>query len=131
MFSHVTLGTGDIARAIAFYDRALAPLGLARQESDTGGGYAGYAAAPDTTPQFWVLRPRDGAPASVGNGVTIAFEAPDRAAVDAAHAAMLAAGGTDEGGPGLRPHYHADYYGAYARDPDGNKLCVVCHRPPG
>ncbi len=130
MFSHVTVGTSDIARAIAFYDRVLAPLGLARQESDLEKAYAGYAAAPEATPQFWVLRPIDGKPASVGNGVTVAFEATTRATVDAVHAAILAAGGTDEGRPGLRPHYHADYYGAYARDPDGNKLCCVCHRPP-
>jgi catechol 2,3-dioxygenase-like lactoylglutathione lyase family enzyme len=130
MYSHVTVGTNDIARAIAFYDRVLAPLGLARQESDLGEGHAGYAAAPEATPQFWVLRPINREPAGAGNGVTIAFEAPDRATVDAVHAAILAAGGTDEGGPGLRPHYHADYYGAYGRDPDGNKLCCVCHRPP-
>lgn len=130
MFSHVTLGTDDIARAVAFYDAVLAPLGLRRQESDLEKGYAGYAAAPETTPQFWVLRPIDGRAASPGNGTTVAFEARDRATVDAVHAAILAAGGRDEGGPGLRPHYHADYYGAYARDPDGHKLCVVCHRPP-
>ena len=65
----------------------------------------------------------------MGNGVTVAFEAPDRASVDRFHAAGLAQGGTDEGAPGLRPHYHPDYYGAYLRDPDGNKLCCVCHRP--
>ena len=131
MFSHVTLGTGDIDRAIAFYDAALAPLGLTRRVSDRARGYAGYAAAATGPAGFWVVRPLDGRPASIGNGVTVAFAAPDRATVDAVHAAALAAGGTDEGGPGLRPHYHADYYGAYMRDPDGNKLCCVCHRPPG
>jgi catechol 2,3-dioxygenase-like lactoylglutathione lyase family enzyme len=130
MFSHVTLGTNDLPRAIAFYDRILALLGIARQESDLEKGHAGYAAAPETTPQIWLMRPIDGRLARVGNGVTVAFEAPDRATVDAVHAAILAAGGRDEGGPGLRPHYHADYYGAYARDLDGNKLCCVCHRPP-
>jgi catechol 2,3-dioxygenase-like lactoylglutathione lyase family enzyme len=130
MFSHVTVGTSDIARAIAFYDRVLAPLGLARQESDLEKAYAGYGPTGATRLQFWVVRPLDGKPASVGNGVTVAFEATTRATVDAVHAAILAAGGTDEGRPGLRPHYHADYYGAYARDPDGNKLCCVCHRPP-
>ena len=62
-----------------------------------------------------------------GNGVTVAFDAPSRAAVDAFHAAALAAGGSDEGPPGIREHYHPNYYGAYVRDPDGNKLCVVCH----
>lgn len=129
MYSHVTLGTNDAPRAIAFYDNLLAVLGLARQESDLDRGYAGYAAAPEVTPQFWVTTPLDRKPATVGNGVTIAFEAPDRATVDRFHAAALAHGGTDEGVPGLRPHYHPDYYGAYVRDPDGNKLCCACHCP--
>ena len=128
MFSHVTLGARDLDRAVAFYDRILAPLGLARQVNDTDQGHVGYA-APGGPPQFWVLRPFDGQPASAGNGTTIAFEAPDRATVDAVHAAILGAGGRDEGGPGPRPHYHADYYGAYARDLDGHKLCIACHRP--
>jgi hypothetical protein len=74
-----------------------------------------------------MCRPRDGNPASVGNGVNIGLLAPSRAAVRAAHAAGLANGGTDEGAPGLRAHYHANWYGAYLRDPTGNKLCVVCH----
>ena len=65
--------------------------------------------------------------ASAGNGVTVAFTVPSRAAVDAFHAAALANGGTDEGPPGLRTHYHPDYYGAYVRDPEGNKICAVCH----
>ena len=129
MYSHVTLGTNDIARAVAFYDAVLGGLGLRRQESDLDKGYAGYAAAPETTPQFWVLRPIDGRDATIGNGVTIAFEAPDRATVDRFHATALAQGAKEEGAPGLRPHYHPDYYGAYLRDPDGNKLCCVCHRP--
>ncbi len=129
MFSHVTLGTNDIARAIGFYDALLAGLGLKRIEYSGEHGFAGYAAAPDTTPQFWILRPINREDATVGNGVTIAFEAPDRATVDRFHATALAHGGTDEGAPGLRPHYHPDYYGAYLRDPDGNKLCCVCHRP--
>ena len=131
MFSHVTVGTNDIARAVAFYDRVLGLLGISRAEFDEAHGHAGYFTAPDTTPNFWVLRPIDRQPASIGNGVTVAFEAPDRATVDRVHAEILAAGGTDEGAPGVRPHYHADYYGAYARDPDGNKICCVGHRLPG
>jgi predicted lactoylglutathione lyase len=77
-----------------------------------------------------VLRPLDGRPASIRNGIIIAFEAADRATVDAVHAAAPATSGTEEGGPGLQPHYHADHYGAYMRDLDGNKPCCVCHRPP-
>lgn len=129
MYSHVTLGTNDIRRAVAFYDAVLAGLGLARHETDLERGYAGWFVMPDGTPNFWVMRPIDGNPASVGNGVTIGFEAPDRASVDRFHATALAHGATDEGAPGLRAHYHPDYYGAYLRDPDGNKLCCVCHRP--
>ncbi len=127
MFSHATLGTNDFPRAMAFYDALLAPLGLARFH--TGEAEAGYAANPEASPQFWLMRPFDGGPARPGNGTMLAFEAPDRATVRAVHAAGLATGGAEEGGPGLRPDYHADYYGAYLRDPDGNKLCCVCHRP--
>ena len=129
MFSHVTLGTNDLPRAVAFYDALLPGLGLVRIEYSEEYGFAGYARAPETTPQFFITRPFDRKDASVGNGVTIAFEAPDRAAVDRFHATAMAQGGSDEGAPGLRPHYHPDYYGAYLRDPDGNKLCCVCHRP--
>jgi predicted lactoylglutathione lyase len=77
---------------------------------------------------FWVVLPNDEKEATPGNGVTVAFDAPTHAAVDAFHAAAIAAGGSDEGPPGPREHYHADYYGAYVRDLDGNKLCVVCHK---
>lgn len=129
MYSHVTVGTNDIRRAVAFYDPLLEGLGLARQESDLDKGHAGYAEAPEVTPQFWVTMPLDRKPATIGNGVTIAFEAADRPSVDRFHATALAHGGTDEGAPGLRAHYHPDYYGAYLRDPDGNKICCVCHRP--
>lgn len=129
MFSHVTVGASDIERAANFYDAVLAPLGLTRQR--TRRAALGYAPAGFTGIElpFWVVKPFDRAPPTVGNGVTVAFETNDRAAVDAFHAAALANGGSDEGAPGLRPHYHADYYGAYARDPDGNKLCAVCHAP--
>ena len=78
--------------------------------------------------KLFIVSPFDGGRAAPGNGPHAAFLAPDRAAVDAFHAAALAHGGTDEGTPGLRPHYHANYYGAYVRDPDGNKLQAVSHR---
>jgi catechol 2,3-dioxygenase-like lactoylglutathione lyase family enzyme len=129
MLSHVTIGTNDLPRAIGFYDRVLAPLGIARHETSLEHGMAGYARAAEGTPQFWLMRPIDGQAATVGNGVTVAFEAADHATVDAFHAAALAEGGRDEGSPGPRPHYHADYYGAYVRDPDGNKICCACHLP--
>jgi catechol 2,3-dioxygenase-like lactoylglutathione lyase family enzyme len=73
-------------------------------------------------PEFWVQVPIDGRPAGVGNGSHVCLLAPDRAAVDAFHAAARAAGGTDEGAPGPRPHYGAAYYGAFVRDPDGRKI---------
>lgn len=130
MLSHVTVGTNDLARAIGFYDRVLAPLGLCRMDTDLAQGWAGYALPGEAARPFWVLLPFDGQPATVGNGVTVAFEAEDRATVNAVHAAAMAAGGQDEGGPGLRPHYHAGFYSAYMRDLDGNKLCCVCHHPP-
>lgn len=76
---------------------------------------------------FWLLRPIHKNVASPGNGVTVAFDASSRGAVDAFHAAALAAGGSDESAPGLRLHYHSNYYGAYVRDLDGNKICALCH----
>jgi catechol 2,3-dioxygenase-like lactoylglutathione lyase family enzyme len=129
MFSHITIGVADLDRAIGFYDALLAPLGLARQETDLSHGLAGYAPGPDLAPSsLWLMRPIDGRPATAGNGTTVAFDAPDRAAVRRWHAGGLAAGARDEGGPGLRPHYHPHFYGAYLRDADGHKLCCVCHR---
>ncbi|WP_270937109.1 VOC family protein [Falsiroseomonas oryzae] len=129
MLSHVTLGTNDLDRAVAFYDRVLAPLRLARADWNAEAGYAGYAVPGTEAMPFWLMRPIDGHPATVGNGTTVAFEAPDRATVDAVHAAAMEAGAREEGAPGLRPHYHPDFYAAYVRDPDGHKVCCVCHRP--
>jgi len=128
MFSHVTVGTSKLTRALRFYDAALAPLGIIRQNTyKVAAGYGPQGCASTNHP-FWVVRPLDGAAASAGNGVTVAFDAASRAAVDASYHAALAAGGKDEGPPGLRAHYHPNYYGAYVRDPDGNKICVVCHK---
>ena len=129
MYSHVTVGTSQMNRAMRFYDAVLAPLGMQRKRTFK---IAISYAPPDfsgVNEPFWVVRPYDKKDATPGNGVTVAFEAPTRAAVDAFHAAALAAGASDEGPPGIREHYHPNYYGAYVRDPDGNKLCVVCHQP--
>ena len=124
MFSHVTIGTNDLTRAIAFYDAVLTPLGIERVPSK----YANWAAwqRPGEAEKLWVGRPFNGQPASWGNGCMTAFTAPSRAAVDAAYAAAIAAGGVDEGPPGPRTSYAPDYYGAYVRDLDGNKLHFVC-----
>ncbi len=127
MFSHVTIGSNDVGKARALYDALLLPLGLVRHMDYPNA--VGYGPA-GGRPQLWVLSPLDKKAASVGNGITIGLEAPDRGAVDAAHKAALAAGGTDEGAPGIRALYHPNYYGGYLRDLDGNKICVVCHRSP-
>lgn len=127
MFSHVTIGSNDLAKAKSFYDELLKPLGLVRHlEFPTAVGYG----RPDGRPQLWVLNPLDEKAATVGNGVTIGLEADDQGGVDAAYKAAMSAGAKDEGAPGLRPHYHPDYYGAYVRDLDGNKICIVCHKKP-
>ncbi|MBX9946954.1 MAG: VOC family protein [Reyranella sp.] len=127
MFSHVTLGSNDLAKAKGFYEALVKPLDLVCRADYPNA--AGYGPA-DGRPQLWVLSPLDKKAATVGNGITVGLEAANRAAVDAAYAAGMAAGGRDEGPPGLRPLYHPNYYGAYLRDPDGNKVCVVCHRKP-
>lgn len=129
MFSHVAVGSRDLERAGAFYDAVLAPLGLTRRPVEPDGGPAAlcWVGASASLPRFYVYVPFDGAPASTGNGSMVAFLADAPRAVDAAHAAGMAAGGSDEGAPGPRPRYGDGYYGAYLRDPDGNKIHVV-HR---
>ena len=126
MFSHVTLGSNDLAKAEVFYDAVMAVLGhpvmFKRPDSLAYGLPIGE--------KFFIMTPFDGGAAAPGNGAHVAFITADRVTVDAFHAAALANGGKDEGAPGPRPHYHANYYGAYVRDPDGNKLQAVCHRSP-
>jgi catechol 2,3-dioxygenase-like lactoylglutathione lyase family enzyme len=126
MFSHVTVGTNDLARAKAFYNGIGDALGLTKRLEQPGG--IGYG-RPEGRPQLWIVNPLDRNAATVGNGMTIGLEADTRAAVDNAYAAAIANGGADEGKPGIRAHYHPNYYGAYVRDPDGNKVCIVCHKP--
>ena len=121
MLSHVSLGTNDADRAARFYDPVLAVLGIGKGKRR--GGSVDYSAA---TIGFSLEKPTDGRPASVGNGVHVCFAAETRAMVDEFYRTALANGGTDAGPPGLRPEYDANYYGAFVRDPDGNKIEAVC-----
>jgi catechol 2,3-dioxygenase-like lactoylglutathione lyase family enzyme len=129
MISHVHVGVADFPRAWRFYEAVMPLLGLKVRFTEPDKGWGGWQSPDRTRPLFLVGKPFDGKPAHPGNGPMTALLAPDRATVDRVHAAALAAGGTSEGAPGLRPHYHAHYYGDYFRDPDGNKLCVCCHDP--
>ena len=129
MYSHVFIGVSDFDRALAFYDPLMASLGIAPRFRDRGRPWAGWQSSPGPRPLFLIGRPQDGEAPAPGNGHMVAFLAASRAIVDQAHAVALANGGRTEGPPGLRPQYHEHYYGAYFRDPDGNKLCVACHEP--
>jgi catechol 2,3-dioxygenase-like lactoylglutathione lyase family enzyme len=128
MFSHTFVGTNDFERALAFYGPLMDALGIKARFCDSRRPWAGWQSEPDPRPLFLIGRPFDGNPHQPGNGQMLAFLAEDRDTVDRAYVVALAHGGTSEGAPGLRPDYHRHYYGAYFRDPDGNKLCVACHR---
>ena len=128
MFSHVMVGVTDFERALAFYRPVLDALGIAFRFQDDTRPWAGWQSTPGPRPLFVIGRPHDGQPHHPGNGQMVSFLAPSRAHVDRVHGLALAQGGTCEGPPGLRPQYHANYYGAYFRDPDGNKLSVACHQ---
>jgi catechol 2,3-dioxygenase-like lactoylglutathione lyase family enzyme len=126
MIDHTGVAVSDFAASKAFYDKAMAPLGASLlmtvpKEYTGGANVVGYGR---DRAVFWVAdskKPRD--------SQHIAFTARSRAEVDAFHEAALAAGGRDNGAPGLRPHYHANYYGAFVFDPDGNNVEAVCHDP--
>jgi catechol 2,3-dioxygenase-like lactoylglutathione lyase family enzyme len=118
ILDHVGFNVRDFATARAFYIRALGPLGMTVLAE--GDGWAMMGREPK--PQFWF-----GALGSPASGIHLAFVAADRDQVRRFHEAALAAGGRDNGAPGLRPHYHANYYGAFVLDPDGNNIEAVCH----
>ena len=120
MIDHLSLEVADYERSKAFYSEALAPLGY-ELLLEFDGKVAGLGV--NGKPDFWVV---GGAPSGTAH---VAFASPDRETVDAFHAAALAAGGTDNGQPGLRPLYHEHYYGGFVRDPDGNNVEAVCHLP--
>jgi catechol 2,3-dioxygenase-like lactoylglutathione lyase family enzyme len=132
MLSYVSLGTNDLQRATAFYDATLAALGLTRcitgdpDWDRIASGWGTYEDGGARELALWVGRPFDEKPATPGNGTMLALKAASWKAVDDFYAAALAHGGTTEGAPGLRAHYSPDFYAAYVRDPDGNKLAAVC-----
>jgi catechol 2,3-dioxygenase-like lactoylglutathione lyase family enzyme len=132
MLSYVYFGTNDLDRAIAFYDASLAPLNMPRcvtgdpEWDRIAAGWGIYENGGTRELGFWIGKPFDGRPASVGNGSMAAFSAPSWRAVDDFYAAALAHGGICDGAPGLRLHYAPDFYAAYVRDPDGNKIAAVC-----
>lgn len=121
MIAYSTLGVNDMDRAIRFYDPVFETLGA--QRATTSPTWTGYRRKGEPA-WFFLTAPYDGGQATNGNGTMLAFLAPSRAAVEAFHAAALAHGGRDEGAPGERPGMDPVFFGAYARDPDGNKLCA-------
>ena len=132
VLDHVGIHVADLARSSRFYTGALGALGHALVMSLDGnaiGTASQHGFGRDGKPSFWIIEAAGlrGDGAAVGQGSHIAFAAPDRAAVDAFHAAAIAAGGRDNGPPGLRPHYHPAYYGAFVLDLDGNNIEAVCH----
>ena len=121
IFTHVTIGTNDLARARTFYDKVLGALGYKRL-TDLGENGSIYG---ESAPEFFVLKPANGLPANWGNGVTVSFVAPSRAAVAKFHKEALTLGARDEGSVGPRS-WHPTAYAGYIRDLDGNKICAYC-----
>jgi catechol 2,3-dioxygenase-like lactoylglutathione lyase family enzyme len=135
MLSYVYFGTNDLARARGFYDAVLGTIGMSRcvtgdaEWDRIAAGWGLYEEDGERELAFWVGTPFDHRPATAGNGSMVAFRARSRHEVEEFHAMAVANGGVCEGPPGLRPHYAPDFYAAYARDPDGNKIAVVCRGP--
>ena len=126
MIDHIGFPVSDYARSKAFYEQALAPLGytVIMELAETTSGSPAVGLGRDGKPDFWI-----GGEGGLQGIMHIAIAADNRAAVDAFYHAAIAAGGKDNGAPGLRPHYHPSYYGAFVLDPDGHNIEAVCHRP--
>jgi catechol 2,3-dioxygenase-like lactoylglutathione lyase family enzyme len=128
MISHVFLGSDNLVRAETFYQPILKALGWKLRHADYENGRVIWQPSAGGRPFLILGQPFDGEPASVGNGTMVALLANDQEAVVAAYTLAMSNGACDEGAPGLRPHYHENYFGAYFRDPDGHKICVCCHK---
>jgi catechol 2,3-dioxygenase-like lactoylglutathione lyase family enzyme len=126
MIDHIGFPVSDYARSKAFYEKALAPLGytVIMEFAETTSGSPAIGFGRDGKPDFWI-----GGEGGLQGVLHVAIAADNRAMVDAFYRAALAAGGQDNGAPGLRPHYHPNYYGAFVLDPDGHNVEAVCHRP--
>lgn len=124
MFAHFTTGSNDLLKASEFYDALLAPLGVKRRGKISQEVIC-YLSNADKTARFFIVAPFDGQLATVGNGSMIAFSASSQEQVDQCYQNGITHGGTDEGAPGNRLQYADGYYGAYLRDPDGNKVHIV------
>lgn len=127
MLDHISLGVKDLERSRRFYDAVLRPLGLVRTVDFQERGSDYGAMAGQLGVEFTITLELGGV--SPSRGMHICFRAPDREAVRAFHAAALATGGRDDGGPGVRPQYHPDYYAAFVLDPEGRRIEAVCHAP--
>lgn len=132
MFTYITLGSSNFPRSIRFYDPVMAALGHRRCETpgeddwESWAGWGTYENFGQTQLALWICKPFDGRPPVPGNGIMVALRATSWQQVRDFHAAAVANGGTSEGAPALRPQYNPDFYAAYVRDPDGNKLAAVC-----
>ena len=127
MLDHIGFAVSDFERSRRFYEQSLAPLSVTllmsvTREQTGAGAHAGFGSSGKA--YFWIGEGKVRA-----TGVHVAFTAATRVEVDAFYSAAIAAGGRDNGAPGLRPHYHANYYGAFVLDPDGNNIEAVCHGP--
>jgi catechol 2,3-dioxygenase-like lactoylglutathione lyase family enzyme len=128
VLDHIGLSVADYPKAKAFYDAVMPTIGascvMAVTAEETGGTYEGAGYGLNGKPSFWI-----GTGGRTKGSLHIAFVAESRAAVDAFYAAAIAAGGTDNGPPGIRAHYHPNYYGAFVFDLDGHNIEAVCHKP--
>jgi catechol 2,3-dioxygenase-like lactoylglutathione lyase family enzyme len=127
MFSHIFTSVTDFERAYVFYSALMDILGNEQRFVERDKPWAGWHSDGGVRPYFVICKPFDGKAHNPGNGQMVAFAASSRQQVIKAYQSALAHGGTCEGPPGLRPQYHPNYFGAYFRDLDGNKICVACH----